>query len=217
MLSISKETLATLPALEYNGRCLLVETPGKARDAINFLKKHELVGFDTETKPSFHKGQSHKVSLLQLATAEECFLFRLNKTGITTSIKNYLQNPDKRKIGLSVKDDFNSLRRLDNTLQPEGFLELQTWVKDFGILDNSLSRIYAIVFGKRISKSQRLTNWEAEELTQFQQIYAATDAWACLQIYQYLLAGNFDPSTSQYIISDTENLTHKTENNEKKI
>lgn len=205
MLSISKDTLAELPAVNYEGRCILLETPSAFRDAAKYLSKMERVGFDTETKPSFQKGRVHKVSLLQLATNEECFLFRLNKAGITKHLQNLLENPDIQKIGLSTKDDFQALRRLNPELQPQNFLELQSWVKDFQILDNSLSRIYAIIFGQRISKSQRLTNWEADELTVFQQNYAAIDAWACLRIYEHLKAGGFIPSESPYQVQPEEN------------
>lgn len=203
MLSISKETLALLPAVEYDGTCHIIDTASSARDAANYLMKQRLIGFDTETKPSFQKGRTHKVALLQLATHDECFLFRLNKIGITESLKKLLETPNVMKIGLSTKDDFHALRRLDPTIMPDGFLELQNWVKDYEILDNSLSRIHAIIFDRRISKSQRLTNWEADELTEPQQKYAALDAWACLEIYEYLLSGKFDPRISKYKIKES--------------
>lgn len=203
MLSISKEQLALLPTVNYEGTCRLIESASSARDAVRYLMKQEEIGFDTETKPSFKKGQRHKVALLQLATDDECFLFRLNKTGITDSIKKLLETEDVVKIGLSTNDDFNSLRRLEPTLSPAGFLELQSWVKDFDIADNSLSRIYGIIFGQRISKAQRLTNWEADELTQAQQHYAALDAWACLTIHRHLSDGLFHPELSPYKIIET--------------
>lgn len=201
MLSISKDTLAGLPTVSYNGRCIVVDTPSATRDAVKYLMKMDKIGFDTETKPSFHKGHVHKVALLQLATDDECYLFRLNKTGITQPLKRLLENEKILKIGLSTKDDFHAMRRLLPELEPRNFLELQSWVKDFDISDNSLARIYAIIFGERISKAQRLTNWEADELTMFQQHYAAIDAWACLKIYNHLNDGHFNPATSPYQVS----------------
>lgn len=208
MLSIGKEILAELPAVEFPGKCYVIETASKARDASKYLLKLKHLGFDTETRPSFQKGRMYKVSLLQLSTPEECFLFRLNKTGITQHIKNILETPNVTKIGLSTKDDFNALRRLSPDISPQAFLELQSWVKDFQIQDNSLARIYAIIFGQRISKSQRLTNWEAEHLSDSQQQYAAIDAWACLKIYHHLQSGKFDPSESPYQICESHSQDH---------
>lgn len=202
MLSISKEIIAELPAVEYPGQCHLIESASAARDAVRYMMKLPRVGFDTETRPSFQKGKMNKVALLQLATGTECFLFRLNKIGITEHIKTLLENRDVMKIGLSTKDDFQAMRRLDPSLNPDGFLELQTWVKKFDILDNSLQKIFAIIFDLRISKTQRLTNWEADELTDSQQQYAAIDAWACLEIYNHLEAGNFHPEISKYKMSE---------------
>ena len=209
MLSISKETLSTLPAVNFNGRIHLVKDENEAELAVSKIFENKVVGFDTETRPNFHKGSRYKVSLLQIASMDECYLFRLNKTGITSDIKHLLETEDILKVGLSVKDDFQSLRKLEPSLQPNGFLELQTWVKDYDILDNSLSRIHAIVFGQKISKSQRLTNWEANELSEFQQMYAATDAWACLRIYNRIKEGNFDSTNSPYLIKDPEKIQNK--------
>lgn len=211
MLSISKEQLAVLPQVVYTGKCHLIETASTARDAVAYLSKLPEIGFDTETRPSFHKGQHHKVSLLQLATPDECFLFRLNKTGITAPIRRLLESTDTLKVGLSTKDDFHSLRRLDPDINPDGFLELQSWVKDFDIQDNSLARIYAIIFGEKISKSQRLTNWEADELTLQQQHYAAIDAWACLKIHRHLADGLFESASSPYVINEENTLSNNTD------
>ena len=152
-----------------------------------------MVGFDTETRPAFKKGQKHKVALMQISTVDRCYLFRLNKIGMSEELKAFLENPDVLKIGLSVHDDFTVLRR-SSELDPKGFVDLQDMVKNFEITDISLQKIYAIIFGERISKSQRLTNWEADSLSEAQQAYAALDAWACLKIYNYLNAGKFVPA-----------------------
>ena len=135
---------------------------------------------------------------MQLATDDFCFLFRLNKLGMFDRLKAFLENPEITKVGLSVHDDFTVLGR-SREIAPQGFIELQTFVKQYDIADTSLQKIYAIVFGRSISKSQRLTNWEAPELTPGQQRYAAIDAWACLKIYRHLSSGAFTPAVSPYI------------------
>ncbi len=182
---IDKAELAKLQAEEFPGRIELVQTPAAAIKAIRFLMDQPLIGFDTETRPTFRKGESHNVALMQLSTPDICFLFRLNRLGLIPELQALLENESIIKIGLSTKDDFHVLRRLA-PVEPRGFIELQSWVKQYGIGEASLTKIYALVFGKRISKAQRLTNWEATELTPAQQRYAALDAWACLRIYQHL-------------------------------
>lgn len=200
-IAIGKDILSQMPPVIYEGGIQVVDTPEKARVALRELSRARLVGFDTETRPSFKKGLLHKVALMQLATDDFCFLFRLNKIGVTEGLVNFLNDPDIIKVGLSIHDDFNSLRR-SAEIDPQGFIELQDYVKRFGIIDNSLQKIFAIIFGQHISKGQRLTNWEASELTEHQQNYAAIDAWACLKLYKYLRQGLFIPSDSPYIVHD---------------
>ncbi|NCB23944.1 MAG: 3'-5' exonuclease domain-containing protein 2 [Bacteroidia bacterium] len=167
------------------GRIVVVDHEEKIADALNYLSVQQALGFDTETKPAFKRGQVHKVALLQLATREACFLFRLNKIGYPDELEAIMVNPAIRKIGLSLRDDFAAINKR-SARKPENFIDLQVFVDKFGIEDNSLQKIYAILFGKKISKSQRLSNWEAPELTPAQQSYAAIDAWACLRIYDHL-------------------------------
>lgn len=197
IVSITKEELASLPAASYTGSIMLVDTLEAAEKAADELKNETILGFDTETKPSFKRGQINKVSLLQLSTHTTCYLFRLNKIGMTQAIKGILENKNILKIGLSIHDDFHNLHKLC-PLNPDGFIDLQPYVKQFKIADNSLTRIYGILFNQRISKGQRLTNWEAEELTPNQQGYAALDALACIQIYEHLQSGQFDPANSRH-------------------
>lgn len=205
-LSITKEALAELPTVSYAGGITVIDTMEKARIALRALRRHKLIGFDTETRPSFQKGRLHKVALMQLSTGDHCYLFRLNKLGIFDALKDFLEDESVVKVGLSVHDDFNVINR-SRTVDPKGFVELQSYIKEFKIADISLQKIYAIVFGFRISKNQRLTNWEAEALTDGQQAYAALDAWACLHLYKYLRAGLFDPETSPYKVMP-ESETH---------
>lgn len=141
---------------------------------------------------------TNQVSLIQLSTMSTCYLFRINHVGLSQQIIDLLEDRSVLKIGLSVHDDFHNLNKI-TAINPDGFIELQNYVKEYMIADNSLSRIYALIFGKRISKGQRLTNWEAEHLTPSQQMYAAMDALACIQIYDCLSNGRFDPMESGYL------------------
>lgn len=200
-LSISKEALGNLPAAKFHGtRITLIDSEEQIDAAVDELSKADIIGFDTETKPSFKRGQSNVVSLLQLSTREHAFLFRLNRIGFGERLRTLLEDGNKLKVGLSIHDDFHHLARL-NKFEPKGFIDLQQYVKSYMIADNSLTRIYAILFGKRISKSQRLTNWEAEQLTPAQQTYASLDALACIDIYDYLEAGKFNPEKSSYKVT----------------
>lgn len=202
-LSIAKDVLGKLPAAKFHGEHItLIDKAEDVEAAVAELFKADIIGFDTETKPSFKRGQSNVVSLLQLSTREHAFLFRLNKVGFTDRLKELLEDESKLKIGLSIHDDFHHLNRL-NPFVPKGFIDLQQYVKKYLIADNSLTRIYGIIFGQRISKSQRLTNWEAEELSPAQQAYASLDALACIDVYEYLEAGKFNPAESQYKVSPT--------------
>lgn len=187
--TIDKAALAQLDCERYTGRIEMVQTPAAAVKAMRYLMDQPLVGFDTETRPNFRKGDNHKVALMQLSTPDICFLIRLNRLGIFPELKEFLESPDVIKIGLSTKDDFHMLNRLA-PIEPRGFIELQSLVKSYGIGEASLTKVYALLFGKRISKAQRLTNWEAVELTPAQQHYAALDAYACLRIYNHLVIRN---------------------------
>lgn len=197
IISISKEELGAMQVTSYPGAISVIETPSQAHMALRALAKEKMVGFDTETKPSFRKGCRHNVALMQISTADRCFLFRLNKLGICAELKAFLENPDIMKIGLSVHDDFGAIRRTED-FEPGGFVDLQELVRKYDIADISLQKIYAIVFGERISKGQRLTNWEADTLTEAQQAYAALDAWACLKLYRYFESDSFNPLLSPF-------------------
>ncbi len=174
-----------MPKATFPGEIHLIQTPQEAERAVGYLKTCSLVGLDSETRPSFTKGQAHKVALLQIASAEHCFLFRLNLLGLTPPVIGLLENPKITKVGLSLHDDFIMLHKRA-PFEPRSIVELQEFVRPFGIQDKSLQKIYAILFGEKISKTQQLSNWEAETLTLPQQLYAATDAWACLKIYNQL-------------------------------
>ena len=198
--NIDKESLNDLPKVTFPGQIHVVQTPWEAEKAVAYLKQCPLVGIDSETRPSFAKGRMHKVALLQVSSDEHCFLFRLNLTGLTLPIITLLESPHTVKVGLSLKDDFMMLHKRA-PFEQRACIELQEYVRAFGIEDKSLQKIYGILFGEKISKSQRLTNWEAETLTEPQKLYAATDAWACLNIYNRLQELK---QTGDYVIADDE-------------
>ena len=188
-LTITKEQLSGLPIETFAGKIIVIDHEEEVSDAVAFLSQQAALGFDTETKPSFKRGQNHKVALMQLATDEVCYLFRLNRIGYPDKLVQLMSNPDIKKIGLSLRDDFAAIRQR-SVRKPENFIDLQLFVDKFGIDDNSLQKIYALLFGRKISKSQRLSNWETSQLTPAKQSYAAIDAWACLRIYNHLSSTN---------------------------
>ena len=183
--NIEKSEVAQMPNILFDGRIITIDTPANAEKAVLALSKESIVGIDTETRPSFRKGVHDKVSLLQMSTADTCFLFRLNRIGMPDSLVALLENNGITKVGLSLHDDYQALNKRKK-FTPANFLDLQKYVTRFGIEEKGLQKMYAIVFGERISKSQQLTNWDADVLTDKQKLYAATDAWACLKIYHHL-------------------------------
>lgn len=182
---IEKSVINEMPVVVFPGTIEVIDVPERVDAAVASLRKESVVGFDTETRPSFRKGIVHKVSLLQLSTHNESYLFRLNRIGISDSLAAFLADESVKKIGLSVKDDFHALRaRTDVT--PSGFVEIQALCGEMGIEEKGLQKIYALLFGEKISKSQQCSNWEAETLSESQCSYASIDAWACVRIYDYL-------------------------------
>ena len=198
-LSIPKETVAEMPVVNYPGQITVINSALDAKKALRYLSSLPAVGFDTETRPTFHRGKLNKVALIQIYAPTRCFLFRINQIGLTDEMVDFLESPTTAKIGVSLHDDFRNLNKI-RQINPQAEIDLQQFVKDYHIRDNSLQRIYAIVFGERISKSQRLTNWEAESLTESQQIYASIDAWACYKLYHHLIAEKFHPEESPYVV-----------------
>ena len=190
-----KSQITNLPIAQFEGRIIVILTAGEAERAVNFLLTKPILGLDTETRPSFQRGRQHQVALLQVAADDICFLFRLNYIGLTPAIVRLLEDTTVTKVGLSWHDDLNALHRLGKFKTGE-FIEIQTHIHDIGIEDMSLQKIYANLFGKKISKRQQLSNWEADILSDKQKLYAATDAWACINIYRELISlkeqGNYE-------------------------
>lgn len=183
---IDKDIVRELPVAQTDCEIEVIDSANEVGTAVDCLMQEEVVGFDTETKPSFTHGKSNKIALMQISTAKKCFLFRLQMIGKSEALKNFLENEKIKKIGLALHGDLRNLRVWDK-FTPKNFIDLQKIVIQYGIEELGLQRIYAIIFGKKISKSQQLSNWEAKILNQAQQIYAATDAWACREIYLKLI------------------------------
>lgn len=202
-ISIEKTEIQQMPQVMFPGDIHVIDTIHHVNEAVNVLKQYDLVGFDTETRPSFRKGVVHKTALIQISSPEECFLFRTCKIGVPAALAQYIGSPQYKKVGLSLHDDFKILAK-HTDVEPAGFIDLQDVVGEYCITDISLQKIYAILFGEKIAKGQQLTNWEAPELTPAQQNYGAVDAWACLRIYNYLSQGLFDPNLSPYIIHEED-------------
>lgn len=185
--TITNEQTAELPSAHFDGKIVIVDRDDQIMDVCRDLSRQTLIGFDTETRPSFKTGVTNKVALLQLSTHEKCYLIRLNKIKLHNPILKILSNADIIKIGADVAGDLRALHMLRN-FNERGFIDLQHIAKNWGIEEKSLRKMSAIILGKRVSKAQRLSNWEATALTPQQQMYAATDAWICIMIYEKLLA-----------------------------
>lgn len=183
--TIDNDTVAALPAARFPGRIVIVDREEQVDAACEELLRHRVIGFDTETRPSFRAGVSYKVALLQLSTEDTCYLFRLSHIRLSNRILKILGSRQILKIGADVAGDIRSLHAL-RSFHADGFIDLQREASRWGIEEKSLRKLSAIVLGKRVSKAQRLSNWEAEILTEQQREYAATDAWVCVQILSAL-------------------------------
>jgi ribonuclease D len=184
---ISKEEIKQLESSAFEGDIYIVNDQEGAVIAARELANYPVLGFDTETKPSFKKGQVFEVSLLQLSIPGKAFLFRILLCGIPDLLKQVLEDENIIKTGVAIHDDLKKLRKIRDFI-PGGFVDLQKFSSELGIESNGLRKLAAIVLGIRISKNQQLTNWESEELTEAQAIYAATDAWVSYEIYEKLMA-----------------------------
>jgi ribonuclease D len=195
---ISKTEIMDLPLGQFEGEIILVDKPTQIVDVIKELSGANLIGFDTETRPSFTKGRQHQVALLQLATKDVAFLIRVNQIGMPGAIKELLETKQIVKIGAAVRDDLKALSKLRETFAPQSFFDLNEELKRVGFENVGVRNLAAMVLNVRISKSEQVSNWEAPVLSDKQLLYAATDAWACLEIYNKLnfqgyLEGTFNP------------------------
>lgn len=186
--SIDADQVAKLPLTLFEGKITVIDEIGDEYEkAVRFLRRHKVIGFDTETRPVFtpHAPQNG-VALLQLSTAHHAFLFRTHRIGLESPLSAILSSEDIIKVGAAVHDDIRGLQKIF-PFEAAGFVDLQKMCVDWGITDKSVKKLTAIIMGRRISKTQQLSNWEAPKLSDAQKIYAATDAWICRQMYFELL------------------------------
>lgn len=184
---IDNDSVAALPAARFGGRIVVVDTDEMVEAACRDLQQYDMIGFDTETRPSFRAGVSYKVSLLQLSTPDVCYLIRLCRVRLSNSILKILGSRRILKVGVDVGGDIRALHALRH-FRADGFVDLQTEAPRWGIEEKSLRKLSALVLGMRISKAQRLSNWEAGVLTEQQREYAATDAWVSMHILERMMA-----------------------------
>lgn len=182
---ITHEEVAALDLIQYEGPITLIQTEEEFQEAIEAIEAHKILGFDTETRPSFKKGTSYPTSLIQLSASDQAWLIRVSRIGYPVELLKLLSDPEVMKVGTGLSDDIRRMR-CDFQFEPGGFLDLQNYVEAFQIWEKGLKKLSSIILGHRISKSQQVSNWDADLLTEAQLRYAATDAWICLEIYYEL-------------------------------
>ena len=203
---VDKAMISNLKRVEFYGRIYVVTSPVEAEHIVDYLLSQPILGFDTETRPAFEKGKHYRCALLQVSTRTDCFLFRLNMIGLCPAVVRLLGDKNVTKVGLAWNNDMLSLHELGN-FEKGHFIDLQDMVRKLGIEDQSLVKIYANLFGERISKTERLSNWERRDLKDSQKEYAAIDAWACVRIYnevdRLLATGDYE-----LVVRPTEKESH---------
>lgn len=200
-VSIKPEEMEKLPLASFSGEIQVIDKVGlKYFKALDYLNRQQVIGFDTETRPSFNPTQkSNGVSLLQLSGPDKAFLFRIKTLGMTPRLCRLLASEKIAKVGAATADDVRGLQRYAK-FKAASFIDLQKIVWEYGIKDKSVKKMAAIIMGFRISKTQQLSNWEAPELSEAQKKYAATDAWVCREMYLKLLASERHPLDAEELM-----------------
>lgn len=183
--NISKADIYGLPVKKFEGRIFVIDTFDKLALAKDELQNIKIFGFDTETRPSFKKGKLYNTALVQLAISDKAFLFRINMTGAPDLLIEILENSDIIKVGVALRHDLVSLQKI-RPFKPDGFIDLQQYIEQFGIKDKGLRKLTANILGLRLVKGQQTSNWESKILKQPQLEYAATDAWVCYEMFNKL-------------------------------
>ena len=212
--TISNEQTAELPSAHFDGDIIVIDSEEQLLKACRDLASQSIIGFDTETRPSFKAGVSNRVALLQLSTSKRCYLIRLCRMKLHKEVLRILSNADILKIGADVAGDIRALHTLRNFTE-RGFVDLQHIASDWGIEEKSLRKLSAIVLGERVSKAQRLSNWEAGTLTPQQRMYAATDAWVCIKIYEKLMSSPRVKPSEEKPNADTEAINAESKESKK--
>ena len=192
--SVSPQDIEKLEYASFPGKIYVIDSVGaEFNRAIAYLRAQKVIGFDTETRPTFTPGQQqYGVSLLQLSGPDRAYLFRVKTMGMHRRLCNLMASDKVLKVGAAIHDDIRGLQRL-RPFEPAGFVDLQKIVCEWGIRDKSVKKMAAIIMGIRISKTQQLSNWEAERLSDAQCLYAATDAWVCREMYLRLMREDKNP------------------------
>lgn len=183
--SITNEEINALPQRAFDGKIVLIHERDNLREAFAEIADFSEVGFDTETKPVFVRGQRHQVALMQIALPSKVFLLRIKSIGLTEEVISFLESHHIQKAGVGIRDDIKALQHLKK-FEPNGFIELAEIARQAGLEVESVKKLTALLLGFRISKSAQTSNWEADRLEPKQISYAATDAWVCLEIYRRL-------------------------------
>jgi ribonuclease D len=182
-ITITTDEINLLPLKAFDGKVNVITEEKNLSKVVLEVLRHRVIGFDTETRPSFKKGQSYKLALLQIAVPNKVFLIRTHYTGLSPEITAIFENPDIIKAGVAIRDDIKALQTL-RKFSPAGFVELATVAREVGLQVESVKKLAALILGFRISKSAQTSNWEVPTLSEKQIEYAATDAWVCLELYE---------------------------------
>lgn len=183
--SITKDKINELPLFKFEGKTIIAATDKQIDKAIFEIEEHKVVGFDTESRPAFRKGQFNHVALIQIAIPERVYLLRIHQVGITNVLRNFLSNHEIIKVGIALDDDIIALNKR-RRFHAMGFEDLNQIAPTLGIENIGARNLSALILNSRISKNQQVSNWENPVLTTPQVKYAATDAWICLEIYNKL-------------------------------
>lgn len=199
-ISLTPEEIESLEMSSFPGEIIVVDHQGWGFfRALEYLRHQKILGFDTESRPNFSPQHHHYgVALLQLSGPDRAYLFRIKQLTMYKRLFKILASDSIIKVGAAVNDDIHGLQRYCD-FKPKGFVDLQKIVWEWGIRDKSVKKMAANILGVRISKTQQLSNWEAETLSEAQKKYAATDAWVCREMYVKLLASEKHPLTPEQL------------------
>ncbi len=180
--AISRQEIADLPIRRYEGDVVLVSTPDAAEHAMQDIRSEAVVGFDTETRPAFVKGQSYLPCLAQVATARAVYLFRLQHMDASAHLRELLVAHHTAKVGVALAGDLRALRQMF-AFEANRVVDPGVIARGHGLEQTGLRNLAGIFLGFRIPKGARTSNWAAARLSPAQINYAATDAWACRELY----------------------------------